>query len=335
MTTVVFRTDADQEIGFGHITRSLSVADALTEYGHEPVFVTSRSGSVKSWIAARRDYDVLTFGKSESETEKIFERGPGLVVFDVRDTEHKLMAAVKEVGCFIVTFEDLGEGRYLADLVIDSNLTEKTNPKKMETKTRYLLGPDYAVISDECQKARKGSRQFGELTRILLSFGGSDPAGITPNAVRALAHLNSDIDIELITGPAFAQSKALGRALLEVSRNFLVVDSPPDFPTRLRSADLGIISGGVTLCEAAYLGLPTIVIAQNKHQLSNAEPFAQNGGVVSLGQAGEDAYGRLLPTVKELADPKKREEMSHANTDYIDGKGIDRIANEIKELIST
>lgn len=313
------------------------MARELAKEGHDPIFVTRDKAFVRSRIEAAGFSEVEGFENDSDEAEAILRRGPGLAVFDVGATAHEVVAAIKEIGCFIVTFEDLGDGRYLADLVIDANLTENSNPRKMATPTRYLLGPDYAVISQKAtaaKKKRRGSRGFftrDGLRKIIVTCGGSDPAGVTPRVVEALSLFDGEIDIELILGPAFSPKDELDRALLKSSRIFSIVEAPDNFHDRMRRADLGILSGGVTLFEAAYLGLPATVIAQNATQLKNLPAFESNSGIVSLGLAAHNPFPNLSATIRSIES--KLGAMAAAQERYVDGKGLDRVVAAIRETL--
>lgn len=333
MSTVVLRVDADASIGFGHLERTMALARELATINYRPVFVTREEGLAASRLRACGFTDVETFEGPEAEGDAILAPGPGIVLFDIGSTTHARVAEVKALGGFVATFEDLGDGRYLADLVIDANLVEATNPKKMETPTRYLLGPDYAILAPAVVAARRRRRKPGPVRRILVSCGGSDPAGVTVGVVRGLATYDSEVEVELVLGPGFAHARALNAALLEASRTFTITEAPTDLPDRLRTADLGILSGGVTLFEAAHLGLPAIVISQNAAQLRNLGPFESRGGIVNLGLAANAPYNNVKSAIREVGTETRLAAMSAAQEGYVDGKGLGRIVSAIKSMV--
>ncbi len=335
MTVTSFRVDANPDAGLGHFHRSVRIASELARRGHRPVFVT-RDREALARLAVGQGFDhIVGFAEDKDEINAILSPGPGLVIFDNGSTTHDMVAAVKEVGCFVVTFDDLGDGRYLADIAVDANLTESTNPQKMRTTTRYLLGPGFAVVSPHCRTARKKRKNFRDVHRVIVSCGGSDPAGVTPRIVMALGNYDTEVEIQLILGPAFAHRAELDKALLSAARTFEVVEAPDDLPTRLRAADVGILSGGVTLFEAAFLGLPSIVIAQNPAQLRNLPPFEKRGGIVNLGLAAHEPFANIPAELKLLRDRGKLRAMSEAQETYVDGKGLDRVVSAIRELLGT
>lgn len=338
MTVAAFRVDADREKGMGHLERCFSIATELTKENHDSVFVTRDKAFVKSLAAARGFNRVEIVADDSGETEAILSQGPGLVIFDIGSTRHDQVAPIKEVGCHVVTFEDLGDGRYLSDLVVDCNLSEKMNPAKLTTSTRYLLGAEYAVVSQACLAAKKRRfhlirRRRDRIRKIIVSCGGSDPEGVTPKVAKALSRFDTEIDIELVLGPAFVHTSELDNALLDAQRVFSIVEAPMDLAKRLKDADLGIVSGGATLFEAAYLGLPCLVIAQNAAQLRNLPPFEAHGGIVNLGLAANDPFSNIPGVIKSISDSGRLGAMSAAQESYVDGRGLERILAAIRELL--
>ncbi|MBL4889580.1 MAG: hypothetical protein JKX97_06130 [Candidatus Lindowbacteria bacterium] len=333
MTSVAIRVDASREQGFGNFCRSILVAEALTEAGHRPTFFTLESSMAPHYFAHKGIEGVVMFSDPDKEADVIMETGPGIVIFDVGPTSHKRLESFKEAGVLIVTFDDLGDGRYLADLVVDTNLDEKNNPRKLETTTRYLLGPDYAIFSRACMNARDKRKKINGVDKVIVTCGGSDPSGATPKIVEALGRLDTEVDVEIVVGPGFSHGEKLNKALLDSPRSFSLVESPDDLPLRMRTADIGIISGGLTLFEASYLGLPSIVISQNNAQEKNVGPFAKIDGVIYLGLASSNPYQQLLPEVKKLTAKETRNKMSKTVSDFVDGKGVDRFVHAVQDML--
>jgi UDP-2,4-diacetamido-2,4,6-trideoxy-beta-L-altropyranose hydrolase len=67
-----------------------------------------------------------------------------------------------------------------------------------------LLGPQYALLRPEFAEARKKLRKRdGVIRRILIFFGGSDPANETAKAIQAICLLGRpDIAVDVVVGSA-------------------------------------------------------------------------------------------------------------------------------------
>lgn len=339
MTVVAIRVDATKERGFGNLSRAMTIGEALRENGHRPVFVSRGSGFAAEYLESRGIADVGIIGEDTEEFDAILASGPGIVIFDVGNTTHAAVAGLKDNGVYVITFDDLGDGRYLADIVVDANLTPKTNPKPMETPTSYLLGPMYVVFNKETLAARRKRRHFRELRRIVVTCGGTDPSGVTPRIVAALGAVDTDIDVDVVLGPGFTPTRELNEVILAAPREFDISQNPADLAVKLRTADLGILSGGLTIFEAAYLGLPSIVISQSETQARNVIPLAERGAIADFGPAtaksAASLFAKLPAEIQRLTDASLRRTMGEAGQSFVDGKGVKRLMQEIKRLIGT
>lgn len=102
----------------------------------------------------------------------------------------------------IIVIDDLANRRHDCDVLLNQNLTKND-------KTRYddlvpndckkLLGIEYFLMREEFAMERKNLRQrTGELHRLLVFMGGSDPTNETLKVLQALqetSHPFSQIDV--------------------------------------------------------------------------------------------------------------------------------------------
>jgi spore coat polysaccharide biosynthesis predicted glycosyltransferase SpsG len=323
MGRVLFRSDASHEGGMGHVERAARLAEALAAKGHDVTHVVRADGLAEKRLRAKGIVP-LTYERDEEEISTVLDARPNLVVLDLGNNPHERVAALKKAGLGVATFDDLGDGRYVADLVVDANLTEAKNPRKMETTTRFLVGPDHAVVDPRLAAGRK-RRKYGRWRGLVVALGGTDPENITVKVVRALGRLDPNVEATVILGPGFRGGKTLDAALLQAPRDFDVRIAPDDFAEILVASDIGIVGGGLTLAEAAAAGLPAIVLAQNKAQLANAQNLAESGGCVHLGLGKNVPEGEILAAVRALEDPERRRTLGEAAARVVDGKGLDRV----------
>lgn len=332
MGRIVFRSDASHEGGIGHVERSARLGAALGAKGHDVTHVVRAGGLAEKRLRAKGVVP-LTYERDEEEIRTVLDVRPGLAVLDLGNNPHERVAALKKAEVGVATFDDLGDGRYVADLVVDANLAEAKNPRKMETTTRFLLGPLYAVVDPRLAAGRR-KRRYERFRRLAVALGGTDPENVTVKVVRALGRLDPNIEVTIVLGPGFRGGKTLDAALLESPRDLDVRIAPDDFAEILVAADVGIVGGGLTLAEAAAAGLPAIVLAQNKAQLANAQNLADAGGCVHLGLGRNVPEGEILAAVRALEDPEKRRALGEAAARHVDGKGLERVVGALEQLIA-
>ncbi len=160
----------------------------------------------------------------------------------------------------------------------------------------------YTVLREEfaCLPARNYAERG---RRVLISFGGTDPAGLTG---RLSTELHA-YDLNVIR-PGKAVSMAWA----------------------MRDADLIVTGQGRTVFEAAACGTPCISIAANEREARHV----RIPGVTYLGLHAAVPSAVLYHAVRETLESQAlREEMARTARANFDDRGADRLARAIEELM--
>jgi spore coat polysaccharide biosynthesis predicted glycosyltransferase SpsG len=183
-----------------------------------------------------------------------------------------------------------------------------------------LLRPDFA--SDP-------HREPHDPPVVLVTMGGSDPAGLTLKAFRALALIPEAMECLVLLGRGFAHELELSRLLPAFPHRFRIVRAG-DVRAQMLAADLAVLSFGVTAYEAAACALPAIHLClTDDHALSSAA-FAQAGLALSLGVADDVQEAQVAQVVQSmLADHAARNAMGSLARNLVDGDGLTRIAKVV------
>jgi spore coat polysaccharide biosynthesis predicted glycosyltransferase SpsG len=105
-----------------------------------------------------------------------------------------------------------------------------------------------------------------------------------------------------------------------------------DVCSLLIDADIGIISAGTALYEAAVTGLPVLVVSLNESQAREARIFQDKGAAVYLGDARKLNVECLMKGLKGLTDRDERQRMAEKAQASVDGQGRKRVAEAVLEL---
>jgi spore coat polysaccharide biosynthesis predicted glycosyltransferase SpsG len=190
----------------------------------------------------------------------------------------------------VLTLEDSGPGRQLANLSI--NALYEDGGKWAVLRPEFTSAPPYEV------------RRHGE--KVLVTFGGTDPSGLTAKAIDALGHLR----VRVIRPPTWP-----GHV-------------PVSMASEMLQSDVVVCSAGRTLYEAAHLGVPAVVMAQNAREATHRH---LNDGNVFLGLGRMVSSGKLRQTVElVLGDYEMRRDLSQRAV--VDGRGLDRVVFEVERL---
>lgn len=311
--TIAFRADGYRELGLGHIYRALTLAYDLIEHdivficdSHHPLGIEKLKGANMQVVEVANDEELLSW---------LDERQIDIFVNDLLDTAPSYVQAVKErVGRF-VSFEDMGEGARVADAVINA-LYEGASPHH-----NTYQGKKYVCLRDEFQAAIPALFNE-EVSRILVSFGGTDPLDLTERVYRIAKELNEEevqVVFDFLLGSGYSNDSIVPIEQQGIYVNHDVVR----VSDHMRKADMALSSQGRTTYELAAMGVPAIVLAQNERE--QLHTFAQmDNGFINLGLGSEVIDEDIKTTITWLmAATSVRREMRNR-----------MLANDLKSGIS-
>lgn len=298
--TVVFRCDATAEIGFGHLSRCLALAEALRLSEVRSVFAGLYDPPAQDQIEAagfeRNDLATSVNGGSE---EALTPQGATFLIIDSYQADATYLAGLRGGGCPTVVIDDFCELRsYPCDVVLNFTWDAKALP--YPGGPRKLLGPTYFPARRRLVERRPQSIERprgGPVRNLLIAIGGSDPKRIAARTVRLLRERHSEICVRLIA----ANNDDAGDSLAAFAPGSAIVPRQPDLSEQLCWADACITGGGLIKYESAFMGVPAATVAQNAGQDSETQALTRDGLVFDLG----------------LADDRSDEELASAMTTFL------------------
>jgi spore coat polysaccharide biosynthesis predicted glycosyltransferase SpsG len=349
---ILVRVDSSKEIGLGHVSRCLALLGPLRrELSLAPSSISIIQGGdgLGAQRMEREGFKVVSVG-GDTEDENAFQRDvikhvkPRAVIVDLPadpDRDEAFYSSLKYADSLLISINDANSGRFSADIIVEDDISKYPGMYgNLEKKKRFILGPKYRIINEvfaETHKKRKVIEKNAK--RILVSFGGSDPAGLTEKSIDYFMSiyermLEMSIDV-IVTDMRLIEDKI--KVLKEKSDCRITLHDdiePAKMAELMFNADIGLISGGLTLYESACTGLPVIIISQNEEQELYAREFEKQGYGINLGMHGRESSESIGQTLVDLAeDMDKRVRFSSMGKKLIDGKGSLRVAEYLAEAI--
>lgn len=319
---VAIRVDAGGPIGVGHAMRCATLGAALISAGHR---VTVVSASLPDWVAERYRGAGAVIGSTPGSPVDVW-------VVDGYELGDELTALAAS-GAAVVAVDDnhelpVGSAR----LVVNQNLHATADLySDVGLDVRLLLGPSYAMIRGDVTSIDR-SQHHDDGRAVLVSFGGTDPAGLTLPVVAALVGV-ADVAVVVALGADHPQRPQLEE--LAERHPDQVRFAAGDLVDGLRSADVAAIGGGSTLWEVASLGIPAVaaVVADNQQAGTVAAEVAGfvTGVDVRHGDRGAADVAEAVLTL--LDDPERRGAMARAGRTLFDGRGAQRVVAAIETLV--
>lgn len=330
---VVFRADGGPSIGAGHVARCLALAAAFNVDSRSVGFAASAETFTTIAALEPVTYDCLMLaGRAEEEPGTMARRWPEGV--DVLVVDHYRRGADFERGCRtwakrIVVFDDIANRVHDADILVSSGATTAQSYRALVPKNcRILVGPCHAMIRPKFLKARPRAlalRSARPVERILVSFGLSELGERVKLSLDALAIADYRGAIDVVMPGESLSARCKGAVTFH--------DGRADMANLMTTADLAIGAAGGTAWERCHLGLPTVFLTDGENQNGIAETIAGAGAGTHAGSVYALTAEQLASAVAGLlADEERRDRMSKAAAELVDGRGAARI---FQALLST
>jgi len=344
---VCFRTDASFNIGTGHVMRCLTLADELSQKGADINFVCREEpGNLISYIENRgykvhqlpREIDIDTDRKLTKEILSKYESKSDWLIIDHYDIDVSWEYPLRKYTKNLVAIDDLANREHDCDLLLDQNYSKNEDRYSglIPDKCIQLLGPEYAILRPQFQKARGNlTKRDGGVNRILVFMGGADSKNITSKTLRAIHMLDrSDIVVDVVVGDLNQYHDEI-KILISKMPNTICHHNVEDMANLMSSADLCIGAGGTTTWERCCAGLPTIAIILAENQKNVTESLDKKGTLINLGWYHNVTENNIKEGIEGLIDnPQKVASMSDNSRRLVDGKGVNRVCDTMISMVN-
>ncbi len=337
---LLFRCDAGTklDLGTGHVVRVIRLIEKLLTqrllkekqiyimYRHEKGFELAKSLINKS----NYNFKKIEFkaNKIKVEEELILKSNANLIVFDVLEANKNLLLNLKKAKRYLIGFDDVGLGaRYY-----DNHIISLIEPK-VHNNNSYI-GYKYLNLSETIKKKTYTRKN---VKNIVISVGGNDKRQLVKLLILVLKSNSNKLNYSfIISKETYLKVKKIKTKIFN-NKNFIFHVNPKNYSEIVASADIGIVSGGLTLFEFASAGVPTICIPQHKHQLINIVKLEKKN--ITIGLKNMVKVDKL--EIKKHIDYLRynyiaRKKMYSNSIKYIDVKGLKRINKifyEVKKIV--
>lgn len=365
---MVFRADASEDIGTGHVMRCLTLANALKKKGAECLFICrDHVGSMRDRIERERFEAIflptITTNDEHSVTqglpahaawlgcdweldayqtiECLSDKKPDWLVADHYALGRDWEMAVREHVKKIMVIDDLADREHDCDLLLDQNLGRNAgdHAKLVPDHCKILAGPKYAILRPEFAALREYSlerRKNPQIKQILISMGGIDQDNATGRVLAALQDctLPRNCRIVVVMGRNAPWLKSVQKTAEDLPWTNEVLVDINDMAQRMADSDLAIGAAGVTSWERCCLGLPTLLVTVAENQFDRAEALARSGCVKFLGSVSE-IEANLVDATASVVEANSLISAISRSSAITDGLGTGRVIEEVLSSIES
>lgn len=326
--TIVAVLKADENIGTGHLMRVKSILN----YFQDCRLCLVADSLSQSLYPLCQEFSEITVTKKDDLASAVLAYKPDLCIVDHyfldSSFEEKIYPYTK-----VVVIDDLVNRKHQCHMLIDAWVLRKPEEYKALVNSDCILcvGHDYNYVKEAFSKIERTESETG-LPRVLVNFGGSDPAHACFNTASAIKKgcLNQKYCFTILSGMSNPDHDRI-RDLLTDLDNITVQRHCSGMPELFSRTDYAIGAAGGMNNERNIAGIPSIVVEIADNQK----------GVCSF--IREYELGECL-TVEELKEPKlidsslqkliaNRSLYTHNCQKLYSKNGIINVVNSIKKLL--
>ena len=339
------RADAGPAMGTGHVMRCLALAQAWRKAGGEAGFL---AGGLPSAIRSRLAdegfavHDLPATHPDPADlaaTLDILRRqartGDWMALDGYQFTTDYQAACADRIQLLVV--DDLAHlPAYHGHALLNQNPYAPELDYPVRGDVLLLLGQRYAMLRNEffLVPRRPTSAANSEGVRVLVTFGGADPARACELALRGLrlAALPG-LSVRLVAGPVNPGLAELRQIADRAGFPVNILSESLDMAGLMAWADLAVCAAGSTCWELAYLGVPAVVLETADNQHGVARSLAQAGVSMVLGRSAQVSPKELAAAIRSLAgDTARRRAMAKRAVAFIDGQGRTRVVEALRRV---
>ena len=288
-TPVAIICTASHQIGVGHLARCLTLAEDLSSTGFDVRLFVVGDSLLVSFCKNRLDASVGDYDfsvvehRSKLNLNKILQNNSAIVL-DIPNLSADFLQLCLDFSETVLALDYFNfEGPIPSCVVNVFNHSSVKNiaNEKWRNNIGYYEGLQYSIIRNEFRNVRDARIKRGEkvdVSRVLLSFGGSDPRGNYVSGLELVKDLPNKVSVDLVLGPFFRGSLDLLSNRSYENLEISVHKSVDCLSELMLNADVVLCGGGGTLLESMTIGVPAVVFQQTHSEKVFAEFVAAHGG---------------------------------------------------------
>jgi spore coat polysaccharide biosynthesis predicted glycosyltransferase SpsG len=341
---VLFRCDGTPERGWEPLYQCLSLAAALQRRRRGTHFfsyldplslATGINRANNDWAPA--ETQLGSDGDLEATITQVRKLSAAAVVVAGQGATPEYLAALRDTGALVVTFDSTAAMTFPADIVVNPLLAPGKKLYRLAPGCQRLLGHRFALCRGVFRRQRTiRATEPPAPFRALVAFGDDDLTGEAVTRTRQLMEMEKVSKVTVAVRTHHPRYDEL-LELAEGSKGVVeVVTETKELMTRLVRVHFALTAGDMWSPELCVVGIPQLIISQTPRHGANGKKMDEEGVATFLGDAADVPAGQLGEAVEMLLeDPMERKGMTRCARNLFDGRGPDRIVNGMEIMLHT
>lgn len=319
-------TEAETDIGYGHLSRSSSLYDEAVARGLDVELIVHGVLGAINFLGNKEirninwmDVDFIQSEIKEGDYLIIDSYLAGLEVYEALARQTKNLLFI----------DDTNRLPYPPGIIVNPAIGIGQLDYKISKRQEFYYGLDYIILRQPFQNS-VSRESIGELRNILIVMGGTDPNDLAGKIIEKLREQYPDLLFHIIVNQGKLASYRKYYQEME-NLNFYSNLSASQMRDLMLSVDLAISAGGQTIYELLACQTPIIPVATADNQESHLSELVDRKMVDDVINVKDDDWLENLTVA--LAGVINKVKLSRENDDnivrkdksIIDGCGSKRI----------
>jgi spore coat polysaccharide biosynthesis predicted glycosyltransferase SpsG len=319
---IVFRADVAPQTGLRPLRRCAWLAALLKN--SNPVQICSREEKKTAKFLAAQSIP-FRLGKDPGAMDL---DGVKAVVFDLPHfpaCETSLMEKARKAGVKTVQIiSSAGAVKQPVDILLQPLMEAEARD---ETGQTFLAGPAYALLHHKFRHFHKAKRKYRKsIKNIFLNLGDL----LSYRDLRRIVDILHRLRFKMKISPGLNLKKSDKRNLMKIYPGIRFCGRSESPARAYFEADLALVPAGEEILEAAAAGTPAVYFCQDPGQEALAAAWVEHRAGLRFGKMEDLALDSFRDAIAPLV-LERREAMGAAGKALVDGLGVHRFINALKE----
>ena len=271
---IVFIANANDEIGISRIYRCIALASRLLS--DNVLFLLDENHKMGIDIVNKFNFPYKLYKGNDNLFRLLEEFNPQIIINDISDTSKDYVNRQKDMGFFVINFEDIGEGSEDADVVFDVLYEHDGGFGNI------FIGYKYYLLRDEFYFQPKKVVN-PEVDNVLIAYGGEDSNNLTERTLEAVLDSGYAGRIDVILPFNYSKKEEIVQKY-EMKNSIQIYHRVKNISDFMLRADIVFSSAGRKMYEICSVGTPCICICQNGREQTHEFGSSENG-FINMGLA--------------------------------------------------
>jgi spore coat polysaccharide biosynthesis predicted glycosyltransferase SpsG len=307
-------------MGMGHLYRISKIVSKLKNMSNVNITLFTRKYEEAINIYKNVSVDnLIEIDKNISEEKEISQldnilnnKNYDVIINDQLNTSEEIASILKKNSKRCITFDDLGDGNYLFDFIINVLYPSNNRLKNEINSYDFMILNNYTNIKNQIK--------FSEnVKKIFINQGAADTWGAIPDIINDLNLMKEEFTLKVLLGPSFKHFDELADVMKNSKKQLEIINYTDNIINLVKDCNLAILGAGNTLFEVASVGIPIIASTREQKELITIDRLLKDNIVYSDNKIYTDKLNLLVKDVILDLEGRKKKFLSNRNRFKYDG----------------